>query len=129
MLRGDRSFGMARHWHPVLLMVPQRLEVITDLAVIEQLMSDRATENMFLRLRCPQTDGKPVCPPCGCQIHYNCRRLTNQPRWRGKGRADFPVTSGTLFAWHKLSLKSYLRPLQCSVGVDGPTESRAGLEL
>jgi transposase-like protein len=72
-------------------------------------MSDRGAENVFLRLRWPQTDGKPVCPNCGCQICYDCRRSAHQPRWRCKAcRADFSVTSGTLFAWHKLPLKSYL---------------------
>jgi hypothetical protein len=30
-------------------------------------MSDRGAENVFLRLRWPQTDGKPVCPRCGCE--------------------------------------------------------------
>src|SRR5271156_4722499 len=72
-------------------------------------MSDRGAENVFLRLRWPETDGKPVCPNCGCQICYDCHRSANQPRWRRKAcRADFSVTSGTLFAWHKLPLKSYL---------------------
>ena len=72
-------------------------------------MSDRGAENVFLRLRWPQTDGKPVCPNCDCQICYNCRRAADHPRWRCKAcRADFTVTSGTLFAWHKLPLKSYL---------------------
>jgi hypothetical protein len=28
-------------------------------------MSERGVENMFARLRGPQTDGKPVCPQCG----------------------------------------------------------------
>jgi transposase-like protein len=71
--------------------------------------SERGAENVFLRLRWPQTDGKPVCPNCGCQICYDCHRSSNQPRWRCKAcRADFSVTSGTLFAWHKLPLKSYL---------------------
>ena len=72
-------------------------------------MSDRGAENVFLRLRWPQTDGKPVCPRCGCDICYDCRRSDTQPRWRCKAcRGDFSVTSGTLFAWHKLPLKTYL---------------------
>jgi len=29
-------------------------------------MSDRGAENVFARLRWPTTDGKPVCPSCGC---------------------------------------------------------------
>jgi transposase-like protein len=72
-------------------------------------MSDRGAENVFPRRWWPQTDSKPVCPNCDCQICYDCPRSANQPRWRCKAcRADFSVTSGTLFAWHKLSLKSYL---------------------
>src|SRR4051812_38498277 len=72
-------------------------------------MSDRGAENVFLRLRWPETDGKPLCPRCGCQICYDCRRSEHQPRWRCKAcGADFSVTSGTLFAWHKLPLRTYL---------------------
>jgi tRNA(Ile2) C34 agmatinyltransferase TiaS len=72
-------------------------------------MSDGGAENVFLRLRWPETDGKPVCPHCGCQICYDCRRSAGQPRWRCKAcRADFSITSGTLFAWHKLPLRIYL---------------------
>ena len=72
-------------------------------------MSEQGAENVFVRLRWPQTDGKPVCPHCGCQICYDCRRSEHQPRWRCKAcRADFSATSGTLFAWHKLPLRTYL---------------------
>ena len=72
-------------------------------------MSDRGAENVFVRLRWPETDGKPVCPNCGCQVCYDCRRSTGQARWRCKAcGADFSVTSGTLFAWHKLPLRTYL---------------------
>jgi transposase-like protein len=72
-------------------------------------MSDRGVENVFLRLRWPATDGKPVCPDCGCMIAYDCRRPEGPPRWRCKAcRGDFSITSGTLFAWHKLPLRTYL---------------------
>jgi transposase-like protein len=72
-------------------------------------MSDRGVENVFLRLRWPETDGKPVCPGCGCTICYPCRRSSGAPRWRCKAcREDFSITSGTLFAWHKLPLRTYL---------------------
>jgi transposase-like protein len=72
-------------------------------------MSDRGVENVFLRLRWQQTDGKPVCPWCNCRICYDCRRSEHQPRWRCKAcRADFSITSDTLFAYHKLPLRSYL---------------------
>src|SRR3984885_5116891 len=69
-------------------------------------MSDRGAENVFLRLRWPQTDGKPVCPLCGCQICYDCRHSDTQSRWRCKAcRADFSVTSGTLFACRDLDVQ------------------------
>jgi transposase-like protein len=72
-------------------------------------MSDRGVENVFLRLRWPETDGTPVCPGCDCDICYACPRSSGHPRWRCKAcRADFSVTSGTLFAWHKLPLRTYL---------------------
>ena len=72
-------------------------------------MSDRGVENVFLRLRWPATDGKPVCPGCGCMICYACPRPTGRSRWRCKAcRSDFSITSGTLFAWHKLPLRTYL---------------------
>jgi len=72
-------------------------------------MSDGGVENVFLRLRWPETDGNPVCPDCGCSICYACRRPAGQLRWRCKAcRGDFSITSGTLFAWHKLPLRSYL---------------------
>ncbi len=72
-------------------------------------MSDTGVENVFLRLRWPDTDGKPTCPRCGCAICYACRRSAGQPRWRCKACChDFSPTSGTLFAWHKLPLRTYL---------------------
>jgi transposase-like protein len=65
-------------------------------------MSDQGAENVFARLRWPTTDGKPVCPDCGCATCYDCRRGA-YPRWRCKAcGCDFSVTSGTLFAWRKL---------------------------
>ena len=72
-------------------------------------LSDAGVEDVFLRLRWPDTGGKPVCPDCGCPICYACRRPTGQLRWRCKAcRRDFSITSGTLFAWHKLPLRIYL---------------------
>ncbi len=72
-------------------------------------MSDRGVENVFLRLRWPDTDGKPVCPGCGCTICYACPRSADHRRWRCKAcRGDFSITSGTLFAWHKLPLRTDL---------------------
>jgi transposase-like protein len=72
-------------------------------------MSESGVENVFLRLRWPETDGKPVCPDCGSLVCYTCQRSAGQPRWRCKAcHQDFSITSGTLFAWHKLPLRTYL---------------------
>ena len=72
-------------------------------------MSDSGVENVFLRLRWPETDGKPVCPDCGCAICHACRRPADPLRWRCKAcRRGVSITSGTLFAWHKLPLRACL---------------------
>lgn len=78
---------------------------------IVQVMSlpDQEIETLFMRLRWPETGGEPVCPRCGCARCYDCRRAGGQARWRCSAcRRDFSITSGTLFAWHKLSLRLYL---------------------
>lgn len=72
-------------------------------------MSDAQAEAMFAAIRWAKTDGKPVCPHCGCLTVYECRRPNGAPRWRCKAcRKDFSLTSGTLFAFHKLPLRTYL---------------------
>jgi len=70
-------------------------------------MSDHGVENVSRHVR--WLNGKPICSRCGCTICYECRRRADEPRWRCKAcRGDFSLTSGTLFAWHKLPLRSYL---------------------
>jgi transposase-like protein len=72
-------------------------------------MSDEEAERVFVHLRWADNDGNAYCPHCGCTIVYSCRRPNGAPRWRCKAcRKDFSVTSGTLFAFHKLPLRSYL---------------------
>ena len=74
-----------------------------------QRMSDRDAETVFAAIRWPDTNGKPVCPHCKCDVCYDCRRPSSAPRWRCKAcRKDFSLTSGTLFAFHKLALRVYL---------------------
>jgi len=44
-----------------------------------------------------------------CQTVYECRKGSGALRWRCKAcRKDFSITSGTLFAFHKIPLRSYL---------------------
>src|SRR6201981_2759645 len=72
-------------------------------------MSDEEVDRVFIQLRCSDNKGDPYCPHCGCPTVYACRRPNGAPRWRCKAcRKDFSVTSGTLFAFHKMPLKIYL---------------------
>jgi transposase-like protein len=72
-------------------------------------MSDADAETTFRKLRWPQTAGEPVCPHCGGLEPYECRRPNGALRFRCKAcKADFTITSGTLFAFHKLPLRGYL---------------------
>jgi transposase-like protein len=72
-------------------------------------MTDEEAELAFIRIRWHANGGKPICPRCGCETVYNCRKANGAPRWRCKAcRKDFSVTSGTLFAFHKMPLRTYL---------------------
>jgi transposase-like protein len=72
-------------------------------------MSDREAEAMFALIRWSDTNGKPVCVHCRCETVYEARRATGALRFRCKAcRRDFSLTSGTLFAYHKLPLRTYL---------------------
>jgi transposase-like protein len=71
-------------------------------------MSDAEAEETFRKVRWPDTAGDPVCPHCGSLDAYDCRR-SKAPRFRCCGcHKDFSITSGTLFASHKLPLRGYL---------------------
>lgn len=72
-------------------------------------MSDEDCERVFIRLRWSDNNGDAYCPHCGCTTVYMARRSNGAPRWRCKAcRKDFSVTSGTLFAFHKMPLRAYL---------------------
>src|SRR6202453_3195872 len=72
-------------------------------------MSDAEAEAIFAKVRWPETNGAPVCPSCGGLNSYDCRRPNGAPRFRCRAcKADFSITSGTLFASHKLPLRAYL---------------------
>lgn len=72
-------------------------------------MTDDQAETMFRRVRWTSTDGQPVCPHCGGVEPYEARRKSGSLRFRCRACAkDFTVTSGTLFASHKLPLRMYL---------------------
>ena len=72
-------------------------------------MTDAEAETAFRRIRWAETNGGPICPHCGSLTVYECRRPSGAARWRCKDCGkDFSITSGTLFASHKLPLRGYL---------------------
>jgi transposase-like protein len=72
-------------------------------------LTDGAAEDLFRAIRWTATEGKAVCPHCGCTTCYEARRPNGALRFRCKAcRKDFSVTSGTLFAYHKLPIRIYL---------------------
>ena len=72
-------------------------------------MSDKDAETMFAAIRWQETNAHAVCPHCGCSSCYEARRPNGALRFRCKAcRKDFSLTSGTLFAFHKLPLQTYL---------------------
>jgi transposase-like protein len=72
-------------------------------------MSDEEAERAFISVRWAHTEGKPVCVHCECPTVYECRRPNGALRFRCKAcRKDFSITSGTLFAFHKMPLRNYL---------------------
>ncbi len=72
-------------------------------------MKDAEAEMALRKVRWDETEGNPVCPHCGSLDAYDCRRLKGAPRFRCRAcRKDFTITSGTLFANHKLPLRCYL---------------------
>lgn len=72
-------------------------------------LTDAEAEQAFMTVRWHDSDGKPVCPHCDCPIVWDCRKANGAPRWRCKAcRKSFSITSGTIFAHHKLNLRDYL---------------------
>jgi transposase-like protein len=72
-------------------------------------MSDADAETLFANIRWADTKGEPVCPHCGGLEIYKDRRAGGSLRFRCKGcKGSFSLTSGTLFAFHKLPLRIYL---------------------
>jgi transposase-like protein len=67
---------------------------------------ERAAYRRFCALRWPETNGRPVCPACGCLDVYDLR--TRQRFKCAACHRQFSVTSGTIFASHKLSFVDLL---------------------
>lgn len=69
-------------------------------------MTERQCENYFRKLRWADTGGNPVCSHCGSTEHY---KLSTRKVWKCKNcHNQFTVSSGTIFASHKLPYKTVL---------------------
>ena len=72
-------------------------------------LTDEEVERTFADIRWPESGGRAICPHCDCLTCYEARRPGGALRFRCKAcRKDFSLTSGTLFASHKLPLRTYL---------------------
>jgi transposase-like protein len=72
-------------------------------------MTELEAEMAFRKIRWSETNGEPVCPHCGGLDAYSARRKSGLLRFRCKQcRADFTLTSGSIFAAHKAPLRFYL---------------------
>lgn len=76
-------------------------------------MSEEEARITFEKLRWESTDGVPVCVTCGCTESYTINTTSKSGktirRYKCKGcKTQYTVTSGTLFASHKLELRDYL---------------------
>jgi transposase-like protein len=79
-------------------------------------MSDTDAETLFASIRWIDTKGEPVCPHCGCFKPYTDRRPSGSLRFRCRDcKESYSLTSGTLFAFHKLPLRTYLAAIAISV--------------
>lgn len=109
---------MAQHF---LLSAKARTLTLQDIFTL----SDSQAHDLFQQIRWPDTDGQPICPHCGVvDDHY---WLSGFNRWKCSAcKTNFSVTSKTIFAHHKLPLKTYLAAI--AIFVNG-AKGHAALQL
>ena len=89
-------------------------------------LSDDEAYDLFKQSRWSETDGSPVCPCCEGEDHYS---IKTRKQWRCKScNHTFSVTSGTIFANHKMPLQNYLLAIalfsNCAKGMSALQLSR-----
>ncbi len=97
---------MAQHF-----LLSAKSRTISELEVAR--MSEDEARETFEKLRWSDTDGEPVCNNCGYTDSYVINTHTPSGkavrRYKCKAcRKQYTVTSGTIFASHKLELRDYL---------------------
>ena len=82
-------------------------------------MSDEEARDAFKQIRWSATGGEPFCPRCGC---VGVHEYKSRPLFKCKAcDHQFSVTSGTIFASHKLPLRTMLLAIAIFVnGAKGP---------
>lgn len=69
-------------------------------------MSEEEGWEAFVKIRFAENDGQPFCPRCACSALYTIR---TRRKWKCKSCSfQFSVTSGTIFASHKLAFRDIL---------------------
>jgi len=81
-------------------------------------MSEEEARDAFRMIRWADSNGEPFCPSCGC---FAVSTYKSRPIFKCKGcEHQFSVTSGTIFASHKLPVRDYLMAIAIFVnGVKG----------
>ncbi len=100
-----------------------------SLSVVQVLaMSDDEALALFRQLRWGEGE-QVVCPHCGMAYRHYCR--PTRKIWRCPGcQNDFTVTSGTIFAFHKLLLRLYLAAaILFTSAVKGTSALQVGRDL
>jgi transposase-like protein len=87
-------------------------------------MSEEVARTTFASLRWADNGGKPYCPKCGCVEIYS---YASRPIFKCKAcRAQFSVTSGTIFADRKMAVRDIL--LAIAIFVNG-AKGHSALQL
>ncbi len=91
-------------------------------------MSDTEARARFQAIRWADNGGEPFCPRCECAAIYS---FAARPIWKCKAcNHQFSVTSGTIFASHKLPVRDYLAAICIFVNaVKGISALQLGRDL
>lgn len=118
-MRSTENVGLEMSQHFLLSAKARSL----SLAKVARL-SDEEAYQTFKLVRWAATNGDPVCPRCGCLGAYS---YTTRKLFKCKGcDHQFSVTSGTIFASRKLSIRDYL--LAIAIFVNG-AKGHSALQL
>lgn len=106
-------------------------------------MSEKEAYDAFVKVRFAETDGEPFCPHCGCAVVYRItaklpsrakeksakRRVRRLFKCKACGK-QFSVTTGTIFASHKLPIEDILYVVaKFANGVKGVSARQLSAEI